>query len=100
MLRPIIVDPADNVATAIAEIAEGTEFEIETANGPIAIRVLDSIPYGHKLALSPLAGGEPVIKYGATIGVATRDIPRGGHVHTQNLTSLRIRGDRGEKDEA
>jgi len=43
------------------------------------------IPSGHKLALLPIAAGEPLRRYGQVIGFATREILPGDHVHTHNL---------------
>lgn len=40
---------------------------------------------GHKYALCDIAAGEPVIKYGFPIGVASAPVKRGEHVHTHNL---------------
>lgn len=40
---------------------------------------------GHKVALSDIAAGENVIKYGFPIGHATEFIPKGSQVHTHNL---------------
>ena len=40
---------------------------------------------GHKYALSDIAKGENVIKYGNPIGHATEDIKKGSHVHTHNM---------------
>ncbi|TJZ91454.1 altronate dehydratase [Paracoccus gahaiensis] len=45
----------------------------------------EAIPAGHKIALRPIAAGEPVLKYGQVIGTATQAIAAGAHVHTQNL---------------
>ncbi|MBQ7058208.1 MAG: altronate dehydratase [Firmicutes bacterium] len=42
---------------------------------------------GHKYAVRDIRQGEEVIKYGFPIGVATRDITAGEHVHTHNLKS-------------
>lgn len=48
-----------------------------------------SLDNGHKYALRDIASGEPVIKYGFTIGTAKRNIAAGERVHTDNLkTSL------------
>jgi (2R)-sulfolactate sulfo-lyase subunit alpha len=47
------------------------------------------VPLGHKIALRDLAAGERVIKYGVPIGVATRDIRAGEHVHVHNLKGER-----------
>lgn len=40
---------------------------------------------GHKYALTDIACGENVIKYGSPIGHATADIKAGEHVHTHNV---------------
>jgi altronate hydrolase len=40
---------------------------------------------GHKIALSDIQKGERVIKYGYSIGIATKDIKKGEVVHTHNL---------------
>ncbi|MBQ3226106.1 MAG: altronate dehydratase [Clostridia bacterium] len=44
-----------------------------------------NIENGHKYALSDIASGEQIIKYGFPIGVAKCDIKKGEHVHTHNL---------------
>lgn len=43
------------------------------------------IPAGHKVALTAIARGEEVIKYGRRIGRASRDIEKGEWVHSHNL---------------
>lgn len=40
---------------------------------------------GHKYAICNIKKGEPVIKYGFPIGIASADIAQGDHVHTHNL---------------
>jgi len=88
-IRAIRVHDADNVATAIADMAAG--------DSPFAnpdIRAAVSIGRGHKIALAPIAHGEAVIKYGFPIGIATADIAPGDHVHSHNLaTALGSDGD-------
>ena len=37
--------------------------------------------------LRPIPSGSRIVKYGAPIGVATRDIGAGEYVHTHNMTS-------------
>ena len=59
------ISPADNVAVALS--GEMT---------------------GHKFALTDIAKGEKVIKYGMPIGYATEDIAKGAHVHTHNVKTL------------
>ncbi len=44
-----------------------------------------SLSDGHKYAVREIRAGEPVLKYGFPIGVATKDIAPGERVHTENL---------------
>lgn len=74
----IIASARDNVATAIIELVPG-----ETVDGGAA--VTRPVPAGHKVALRTIDAGAAVIKLGQPIGVATRSIPPGEHVHTHNL---------------
>lgn len=54
-----------------------------------SVRSKEDIPLGHKIALKNVAVGEKVIEYGEVIGVATKDISTGEHVHIHNIKSLR-----------
>ncbi len=71
------IHPSDNVAVALRAAGPGAIFESVAATEPI--------PGGHKLALRPIAAGEPVVKYGYPIGVATAPIAAGAHVHGHNV---------------
>ncbi len=76
--------PADPVALARRELEPGAELV-----GPgRRVTVRDTVPHGHKLALVDIAEGDQVHKYGHPIGVATRAIAAGEHVHEHNLRSL------------
>ena len=58
-------------------------------NDNVAV-VLDkdqTIPYGHKMALSDIKQGDYVIKYGFPIGRAKTDIKKGDWIHSHNLES-------------
>ncbi|MGD0733460.1 MAG: altronate dehydratase family protein [Terracidiphilus sp.] len=79
-LAPIQLNPADNVAVVRERINPVLTVEIQ------GIRPQGKIPGGHKIAIAAIARGEPVTKYGQTIGFATEDISPGQHVHTHNLT--------------
>ncbi|GAB6152709.1 UxaA family hydrolase [Desulfosporosinus burensis] len=91
----LVVDPdRDNVATILrkgVEIGEAIVFSVGKKEFQIAVR--SDIPYGHKLAISPIKTGEAVIKYGTVIGKATVNIEIGEHVHVHNIDSFRGRGD-------
>ena len=47
------------------------------------------VPIGHKVALSDLAEGQDVIKYGQVIGRLIAPVKTGDHVHTHNLKTKR-----------
>ena len=80
----IIIDPEDNVATAIVNLK--ASHKMQTDQGEITL--LDDIAYGHKFALSDIPQGQYVIKYGAQIGRATASISRGQHVHVHNVEDI------------
>lgn len=95
MYLALKVSDLDNVATVFAEgIEAGADIEVRDKKGGIAeIKALDPIPYGHKVAVRDIRVGEQITKYGEEIGVATRAIAAGNHVHVHNLDSMRGRGD-------
>ena len=74
--RTLLLNPADTVAVAVDPVDPGTEVRGVVA----AVR----IPRGHKMALRPMATGEPIRKFGQIIGFASEDIAPGQHVHTHN----------------
>ncbi len=71
----------DNVGVAKTTLNQGQVLADRSAN----LTVAADIPVSHKIALSNIASGQPVKKYGQTLGFATRDILIGEHVHTHNL---------------
>ena len=90
------VNSKDNVATMFEnDVTKGREIEVrDKLGGSEPLTVLSDIPYGHKVALRNIHAGESIVKYGEQIGVASREIARGEHVHLQNLESTRGRGDK------
>ena len=89
------VDDLHNVATIFAEnITDGTEVENRDKKGNSElVHVIGNVPYGHKIAVRPIAAGEHIMKYGESIGGASRDIAKGEYVHIHNMKALRGRGD-------
>ena len=82
-LQAIRANRADNVATALEALPAGASVQVEGAK----IRIRDDVPAGHKFALADLDQGEPVIRFGAAIGHATRHAAAGEHVHRHNLAT-------------
>ena len=89
------VDDLDNVATIFAnDIKDGMEVEVRDKKGHSEIiTVHGDVPYGHKIALRDIAKGEPIMKYGESIGCASHDIKKGDYVHIHNMDAMRGRGD-------
>ncbi|MHC2808008.1 altronate dehydratase [Bradyrhizobium diazoefficiens] len=73
----IRLHPDDGVLIARASLPPGTAV----ADG---VTTVERIPSGHKVAIKPIAVGEPIKRYGQIIGFATVPIAPGQHVHTQN----------------
>ncbi|MBU2890139.1 altronate dehydratase family protein [Celeribacter halophilus] len=77
--RMLTLNPQDNVAIALDDIAAGD------LGMPEGVTLLQSVTRGHKVAIAPIKAGENVLRYGQIIGQATCDIAVGEHVHVQNL---------------
>ncbi|WP_345798633.1 altronate dehydratase family protein [Castellaniella sp. MT123] len=73
----LILNPADDVMIALRDLSQG-----DCING---VTLLDAIPSGHKIAIKPIAKGQPIRRYGQVIGFATQDVAMGRHVHVHNL---------------
>lgn len=77
---PVIrIHPQDNVVIARRQLLGGTVLSEE------GVTVSGLVPPGHKVATHNIATGEPVRRYDQIIGVATKAIAAGEHVHTHNL---------------
>jgi altronate dehydratase small subunit len=86
MARCLRIHPADNVATMLQDV-KAQRVEVLGAAAGAAIELREDIALGHKVALTEIAANEPVLKYGVTIGIASKDIARGEWVHLQNCRS-------------
>jgi altronate hydrolase len=79
--KAVLLNPADDVMIAKANIPAGTIIE----DGGTRVEVRQDIRAGHKIARRPAKSGAPVRRYGQIIGFATQDIAVGDHVHVHNL---------------
>jgi altronate dehydratase small subunit len=89
----LVLSATDNVATAIEEIAAGSEAPVRLGAHVRLVRAVERIPFGFKIALADIPRGGQVVKYGEVIGVASLDIRAGQLVHVHNLEGARGRGD-------
>jgi altronate dehydratase len=90
--KAVIMTAADSVAIALDDLAPGDRVKIRSLLQEVVgeLEVSDSVPYGHKLSLKPIAKGSEVIKDGEVIGIASQSISRGEHVHIHNIVSLYV----------
>ena len=79
----ISLHDADNVLVALGAVGPG----VASVSAGEDITLNSAITLGHKVASRSITAGESVIKYGMPIGIATRDIARGEHVHVHNIAS-------------
>lgn len=82
----LILHAADNVATALRDIAPG-RHEWALGDRTITVEVAEPIEAGFKVAIEPIPAESPVRKYGHVIGIATEEIPPGRVVHVHNTRS-------------
>jgi len=79
----IQLSPSDNVAVLTRSVLAGEQVRVGEAESVME----QALGLGHKLALRRISAGEKILKYGASIGSATREIAPGEHVHLQNMKS-------------
>lgn len=89
MLNAMMIDEKDNVAVAIEPISKGDTVSYLCNGEEKQLTARADITIYHKLATRDIACGEPVVKYGEHIGVATCDIQAGDHVHVHNVAGRR-----------
>ncbi len=79
----ICLSEGDNVGVVTADVRPGTDLRA----GHRSLPVKDPIPFGHKIALAPMAKDDKIIKFGVPIGRAKTAIEAGEHVHVHNIES-------------
>jgi altronate dehydratase small subunit len=89
----LVMDPSDNVATAIVPLSSGTTVHVDVAGSVREVTINEDIPFGFKFAIQDIKAGSPVLKYGEAIGIARVDIAPGSMVHVHNTDGARGRGD-------
>jgi len=83
--RPFIrLHVDDNIAVASRHVPLGAAFQFD-GTGELFTR--EAIDMGHKVTLKPIEAGQPIKKFGQTIGFATQPIPQGSWVHVHNVNA-------------
>ncbi|RMF40484.1 MAG: altronate dehydratase [Planctomycetota bacterium] len=77
----IRLSPRDNVIVALQNLSAGQRITVDGQT----VEVAEAVPPGHKVAICRVEEGQPILKFGWPIGVASRRISVGQHVHTHNV---------------
>jgi hypothetical protein len=85
----IVLDPKDNVATALRDLDGPAIVSIANPDGArFDLEITGPIKLGHKVAILPIPQDTPAIKHGEPFGLATAPISPGAHAHVHNIISL------------
>ena len=76
----IRLNPIDNIVVARTALTPGMVIPDE------ALTAAAVVPAGHKIATASIRIDEPILRYGQIIGIASRAIAPGEHVHTHNCS--------------
>ncbi|MEA1931649.1 UxaA family hydrolase [Halohasta litorea] len=94
-----VVEPVDNVATALRDVTAGETVTVAVGDEERTIEISEDVGFGHKIAIEDITDGETITKYGKSIGNATEAIPAGSFVHVHNVESNYGRGDLAEESD-
>ena len=88
----LVHDKRDNVGVVVVEgVKSGAELlcVVTEDNSDFKVTAKHDVSIGHKIALTDLAEGDTVIKYGEDVGRMVAPAAKGEHVHTHNLKTKR-----------
>ncbi len=89
-ITALMINPdTDNVGVVTVASKKGDVVRFKKGDGVQEVTLRADIPIYHKFCVKPVKKGEPVIKYGEQLGLASQDIATGDYVHTHNLESQR-----------
>ncbi len=89
MIEAVVLNFKDNTGVALMDLKTGAEVKIYGQES--RIKITEPVPYQHKFSVRRIGAGDEIIKDGVVIGKATQDIEVGQHVHTHNMTGLRLK---------
>ena len=75
------INPKDNVAVALDNLNKGYEVQLDNSS----FKLVDEIALKHKFACIDFKPGDAIYMYGVLIGEATKHVPKGGLLTTENV---------------
>jgi (2R)-sulfolactate sulfo-lyase subunit alpha len=88
----LVHSPADTCGVVVVEgLTAGTDMLCLVTATDLTFRLeaKQDIPIGHKVALTDVAAGDTIIKYGEDIGRAVAPVGKGEHLHVHNVKTKR-----------
>jgi altronate hydrolase len=79
--RVLKIHPADNVLVALTDLKTGENISFNGSSTTLR----ENIPAKHKFVYQPMQPESEVIMYGVLVGKATKPIPAGCSINTQNV---------------
>ena len=87
-INALKMDERDNVVTCVKEVKRGEDVVYQAGASEMSLVAEEAIPYCHKVALSDLAEGTEIIKYGESLGKLVASVKKGHWVNDKNLKSV------------
>lgn len=81
------INPNDNIAVMLEDGTADATVQVIGASQERTVTLIQTIAYGHKVALADIVQGAAVFKYGIRIGHAIQPIRAGAWVHLHNCAS-------------
>jgi hypothetical protein len=75
------INPKDNVAVALDNLSKGYQIQLDGAS----FKLEEAIPLKHKFACEAFTEQDSIYMYGVLVGEATKSIPQGGLLSTDNI---------------
>ena len=88
-MKATVIDTKDNVAVVLGEVKKGESITWVKDGKACEVTAPEDVPIYHKIANEFIPKGQPVVKYGEHIGIASSDIKAGEHVHVHNVEGHR-----------
>lgn len=79
--------PDDDVATLLDDLPAPATLRVLNCPTISCVEAIGPVRLGHKIALTDIGAGRPIVKHSVPIGTATRPIARGEWVHLHNCAS-------------
>ena len=92
MIHFVLHDAKDTVAVVVVEgVAAGMTLAgwVMDDDRMMSVQARQDIPIGHKVALTDMAPGDTVWKYGIDMGKVVAPIKAGEHAHVHNIKTKR-----------